>query len=62
MRTITWYVAAEEKQTAEKKGARKSAAAKKAPAFTDDVKKAEIRDGRPVVHHVEIRGDENGTD
>jgi len=66
MRTITWYVAAEE-QTAEKKGAGKAGKAKTGTAktvlaFTADVKKAAVRDGRPVVHHVEIRGDDDGTD
>ena len=58
MKTIIWYVA----KAAEKKGAGKAGTAKTAPELTEDVKKAAVRDGRPVVHPVEIRGEDNGTD
>ena len=58
MKTITWY---EAEKPEEKKGAKKTA--KAGPVYTADVKLAALReDGRPIVHHVEIRGDDDGTD
>ena len=65
-RTIIWYEAAkpaEKTSKAGKAGAVKTGTAKAAPAYTTDVKQAATReDGLPIVHHVEIRGDSDGTD